>query len=78
MTKSPYSAGQQVEVKVTDFDTAGFPEVWKAGTVVAVEVLGGGMFDVSVQSAPTAATSGLHLFRVTSRSRGRTIRKVAT
>lgn len=41
-TAPKYTAGQRVEVFVTDFEVPGFPEVWKSGTVDRVEVMGSG------------------------------------
>ena len=48
LTITRYTIGQSVEVFVTDFDTPGFPTVWKLGTVTEVAPLNGGLSDVMV------------------------------
>ena len=37
---SKYSVGQEVEVFEPDFDTPGFPMVWRRGTVDRIEKVG--------------------------------------
>jgi hypothetical protein len=44
-----FTANQRVEVFVTDFETPGFPRVWKPATVTAVTLRDcGKLFDVNV------------------------------
>lgn len=45
----PYREGQEVEVFVTDFQTPGFPRVWKRGTVDRIEPIGDGLTQVFVR-----------------------------
>lgn len=51
MSKTPYTAGQSVEVKLPDFKTPGFPLAWHAATVESVGLLDGGLFDVTLRMA---------------------------
>ena len=47
-TAPKFSPQQRVEVFVTDFNTPGFPKMWTAATVTAVERREDGKFDVSI------------------------------
>jgi hypothetical protein len=47
-TAPKFSPQQRVEVLASDFNTPGFPKVWFAATVTAVERREDGKFDVSI------------------------------
>lgn len=47
-TTPKFSASQRIQVLVTDFELAGFPEVWKPATITTVERREDGKLDVSI------------------------------
>ena len=49
-TDCRYHPDQQVEVRITDFDTPGFPQVWTPATVTEVSARQDGLYDVQVRA----------------------------
>jgi hypothetical protein len=78
MAQSPkprYSTGQRVSVRVTDFDTPGFPDAWMAGTITEVTSTETGLWDVLVTRDHATAGNRLTRILVGRRGGGRNIRE---